>query len=272
MKARHALIGIAGLAPIGVACTLHIADVVSDTDSGQADGASDAVTKDVDTIECPSGKGPEMVPVRSAAGTFCIDSTEVTEGQYRAFSALQDAQWPDACDWNAGEVRPNPESWGDAAAVQVNWCQAAAFCTWAGKRLCGKIGGGPTPPGERTLATSQWFAACSGGGANVYPYGANFDPIACNTAGVEGGVVSVASFPRCRAGDAAIFDLSGNLAEWEDSCDSNTDDAGVRADMCYVRGGAYLSGADDAWCNLGRGIAWGRRDDNYFTGIRCCSP
>ena len=46
--------------------------------------------------------------------------------------------------------------------VGVNWCQAYGFCKSAGKRLCGRIGGGANAFTDyASAAASQWYNACS---------------------------------------------------------------------------------------------------------------
>jgi hypothetical protein len=66
-----------------------------------------------------------------------------------------------------------------------------------------------------------------------------------------------------------VFDLNGNVFEWEDSC------AGVAGvgDQCRVRGGSFLGGTSQA---LGR-CDDKRTDDRAANnqpdyGIRCCWP
>ena len=55
----------------------------------------------------------------------------------------------------------------------VRWCHAYAYCKWAGKRLCGKHGGGTYPWADSEASyNSQWSYACRGGiPGTQYPYG-----------------------------------------------------------------------------------------------------
>ena len=63
---------------------------------------------------------------------------------------------------------------------------------------------------------------------------------------------------------ACIFDLSGNVAEWENSCDSEQADAN-----CHVRGGSYLDSGAAVSCAA---AATRKRLDNTdpAVGFRCC--
>jgi len=56
--------------------------------------------------------------------------------------------------------------------TQVDWCDAWGYCAAAGKHLCGRIGGGNTLQGYETgdAKKSEWYSACSKGGAQTYPY------------------------------------------------------------------------------------------------------
>ena len=126
----------------------------------------------------PSGRGPTMVRHRlvADAGSYCIDQTEVTNGQYIAFleakvDAGPDAGQPAVCSWNGSfvpsDLWPSPQGAGTYPVRHVDWCDAYAFCAWAGKRLCGQMGGGASAPTESAMAQySQWYATCSGNGVN----------------------------------------------------------------------------------------------------------
>jgi formylglycine-generating enzyme required for sulfatase activity len=124
---------------------------------------------------CPAATGgPTLVPV---CGGYCIDATEVTRDQYAAWlgtSPVTGGQ-PAYCSWNTS-FTPScewpPGAKGARPVVCVDWCDAYAYCKAVGKRLCGKIGGGSNGYSDFADArVSQWYNACSSGGAHTYPYG-----------------------------------------------------------------------------------------------------
>ena len=227
-------------------------------------------------------------------GSFCIDSTEVTNGQYAAFLTAVASDGGDAgpgdaganaspawCSWNgtfvpAANWPPSP-GYQSYPVGQVNWCDAYAYCNWAGKRLCGAVGGGPVAfnTTRASVGTDQWYGACSADGGRLYPYGNTFEPKACNGAeqGTNGFTVQVASLPQCVGGLQGIYDMSGNVSEWEDSC---SDSLGAGSE-CSVRGGSYNYGdeSDDAGLGpqlrcadlnqLPRSMTYGD------VGFRCCA-
>src|SRR5690606_31966640 len=88
----------------------------------------------------------------------------------------------EACAWNTTFVPvsgmpPN----NDYPVVNVDFCDALAFCAAVGKHLCGRVGGGTEPfYKEKDVSESQWYSACTHGGANPFAYGAMYDPNACN--------------------------------------------------------------------------------------------
>src|SRR5262249_10857426 len=140
---------------------------------------------------CPAHlPGPSLAKVESSLGPYCIDSTEVTNAHYQAFfdaqggaSAVPRIGFP-GCD-TVATLRPDVPTWPVEGAQNLpvgraNWCQAAAYCQWAGKRLCGKIGGGPLLDQFKNEANvAQWFNACSHGGALAFPYGNTYEPGRC---------------------------------------------------------------------------------------------
>jgi formylglycine-generating enzyme len=223
---------------------------------------------------CPGGLGPAMARLDSS----CVDVTEVTNAHYAAWlgaspdpgAQLAFCQWntdfAPAADW------PAPPSRQDQPVVNVDWCDAFAFCTAAGKRLCGRIGGGPVDfdGAWADAKSSQWMAACSNGGATDYPYGNGYDPAACNGKDYAhpGQLVAAGSIASCRGASApyaAVFDLSGNAAEWEDSCDA-TSGAG---DACRRRGGSF---GDKSAAALACGADSAARSSWGPTiGFRCCA-
>lgn len=222
---------------------------------------------------CGGTAGPAMVPLNG----FCIDATEVTNEQYAAFLLSKGADvsgQPPVCLFNTSYV---PSSWpppGSRAAFPVtgvDWCDAFAYCAWAGKRLCGSPSGGATPYNAISdPAVSAWFAACSNYGGQAYPYANSYDGAACNGEEFPGNPASVravATTTTCRGGASPdIFDLSGNVWEWEDACDGAT---GTN-DRCRIRGGGMRSLVNLMMCGGDNSLSRGNRsfDD---VGFRCCS-
>jgi hypothetical protein len=107
------------------------------TNAPADDGGSDVLTADGvnsgGSSDCPGTAGP--TPVR--VGTFCIDSTEVTNAQYAAFLATRPnaAGLPHACDNKTSFAPANNwrlDEQGSHPVLGVDWCDAAAFCRWAG--------------------------------------------------------------------------------------------------------------------------------------------
>jgi hypothetical protein len=106
---------------------------------------------------CPAGPGPEMVAIQTPTGWYCMDSTEVSEDHYATFidTSPATAGQPEVCAWNDTYVGFNVEPYerSDRPRTWIDWCDARAYCAWAGKRLCG--------------ATSKEEARCQDDGA--YP-------------------------------------------------------------------------------------------------------
>lgn len=225
---------------------------------------------------CPSGlAGPALVEVPTLdGGSYCIDATEVRNADYEAWLAESPstADQQASCSWNTTFTPVS--DWPPAAAQQmlpvgfVDWCDAHAYCAGVGKALCGKIGGGPNAFGDQTDATkSAWFNACSAGGANTFPYGGEYDPTACNGMDyMAGNAIDVGTAPGCVGGYPGVYDMSGNMWEWEDSC--QTEDGEM--DLCRRRGGSFFSASDLMHCALGADDLRNMADDSI--GFRCCAP
>src|SRR5262249_21771326 len=147
---------------------------------------------------------------------------------------------------------------------------ALAFCTWAGKRLCGGIGGGAALfGGFANPALDEWYAACTNSGQIAFPYGTTYAPTTCNgkDRALTNALVAVASLPGCTGGISnQLFDLSGNAWEWEDSCSGT-----AATDACRIRGGGFFSAETTLRCAADATL--GRNLDIYVdVGFRCCSP
>jgi formylglycine-generating enzyme required for sulfatase activity len=241
-------------------------------------GACELVTKTSDLEGgCPRHlPGPALVEVESASGPYCIDATEVTNAQYLAFyearggAGAQVKIEREGCG-DVATLHPDDPGWfvagsDDFPVGRVNWCQAVSYCSWAGKRLCGKIGGGALVEGSWADASvSQWVNACSRSGARAFAYGATFDANACWGPGQHASDY-VARHAGCQGGFDGIFDMSGNLWEWTDTCGSPTSNP----DFCRTMGGAYDSMLPDEFA-CGRDYRnWVRTAFASNLGFRCC--
>lgn len=277
---------------------------------------------------CP----PAMAAVaKSNGGAYCIDQTEITKGQYNKFltanvpvgdqtgacgppsagmppanaNFVPRGAWPPA-------TQPLAPQAGIAFSMglpvhYVDWCDAAAYCKWSNKQLCGKINGGTLPQvAANDAAQSSWYNACSAQGTKGWPYSTVFDASKCNGSGIgnpgvyqgplntqqngfgfgganqdtgvydivvsdaSGNIVGQATHHSgCQGGSVNVYQMSGNVAEWEDSCSGDT-----ATSSCNVRGGSYAANDTAATlrCDAPRTEVRLPADGNVLAdvGFRCC--
>ncbi len=180
----------------------------------------------------PGRRANEVMHPVSLRRAFYLQTTEVTNAQFRQF----------ASGHNSGQIESNSLNRDHQPAVQVSWQQAAAFCNWLSKReglplfyreANGVINGyNPSATGYRLPSEAEWAwgARASGAALLKFPWGDAFPPpanslenYADNTSAyvtgrvlggyTDGHVVSapVGSF---KANQNRLFDMGGNVAEW----------------------------------------------------------
>jgi sulfatase modifying factor 1 len=290
MSACASIVGIDGLT-IGECkggnCGEGGVDTGTGPDGSRADGSlPDAALPDTG---CPSAAGPQMTRAGGNLNNFCIDTTEVTVGQYQAFlnATVTDAgPLPPECAWKTG-ISPGVGGADSLPETGIDWCDAYAYCQWAGKRLCGKVidskfVGRVEATDLNKSPSDAWYIACSAAGQLTWPYGSAYQPGVCNI--LDSGIgkpVPVASEPGCVGGYPGIYDMLGNVAEWFDGpplpldagitgVDAAGNDGGPATDYLVARGGDYSAPDDKATCTV---ILVGERrlTRSLNIGVRCCS-
>jgi formylglycine-generating enzyme len=157
--------------------------------------------------------------------------------------------------------------------VNIDFCDAAAYCAWADKRLCGAIGGGALKatdpdvdmsPDTTNVMKSQWYLACGGPNGDEFPYATYEKDGYCNEQDGFGDLADVKSYTNCQGHYEGLYDMVGNVEEWIDSCDADT----TNTDHCAAIGGSEYSESDGG-CEI---YDLEQRDaQDPGIGFRCCS-
>lgn len=133
---------------------------------------------------------------------FYLGVHPVTNEQYTRFVMETGHRTPYLDDrrmqrenWNPETRTPAPER-AKHPVVLVNWCDAQAYCEWAGGRL-------PTE--------AEWEKAARGGlEGKLYPWGDDIGPTLANYDNRDGST-PVCSYP---ANGYGLYDMAGNVWEW----------------------------------------------------------
>ena len=160
---------------------------------------------------------------------FYINKFEVTNEKYFRFCTETGYQAP----FHMRDQKGMPSGREKNPVNFVSSVDAAAYCTWAGKRL----------PSEE-----EWEKAARGTDGRTYPWGDGWDQNLSNnrTSPVED-TLPVGSIPR-GASPYGLMDMAGNVWEWTSSwyksypgSEMPFDDTGKNK---VVRGGAYFYSID----------------------------
>jgi formylglycine-generating enzyme len=252
-------------------------------------------------LACPSGTaGSKQVLITLEDGRgYCIDQLEVTRAEYRIFldSKKGDTSGqPAECAKNLSFEPPqDPEEDPETACpsfsvdaypqyrgypvVCVDFCDAFAYCAWAGKRLCGKIGA--NEKGVQTIAQggfervagsteSEWTYACSQGGKTKYPYGDEYVAGACidwPRLQERGGQARLADAEdeTCHGTEPPfdqIYHLSGSVPEWVNFYDPAT--------VSSITMGGHAAQTED-YLSCTRAVATYIFRQQGTLGFRCCA-
>jgi len=228
--------------------------------AGGDGGASGQAGAEAQALCAKNGNCPTVAMVTvpwadPAKATYEMDAHETTLAEYKRFLAdveagivpdlsggtcaeQEDYTQDDFClDLAANDYDYDPEN-DDWPVVCIDWCSAQAYCSWAGKRLCGH---------NEELADNEWYNACSSQGTNEF--------------GASLKTEEECSLPKSCEDASGLFNMTWGAAEWVDGClegDGNTE----RCEM-----GAGFHHTPGAQCHVFN--FRGNSADGIVT-LRCC--
>lgn len=192
----------------------------------------DGGTFSVGSVKQDRWAGSNEKPRTVTLGTYYIDRTLVTNGQYRAFLEATEVpreKWPDFLDGDQGGA--------DQPVVGVSLADAQQYAQWVSGQL------GVT---KRLPTEDEYEVAARAGQKTTYPWGDQppTDGVRANYAGNKKFATTspVGSFPN-GANPLGLLDMVGNVWEWTASAPV----AGMTADpgSVIIKGGSWLDGPNE---------------------------
>jgi formylglycine-generating enzyme required for sulfatase activity len=182
------------------------------------------------------GDADEQPVHRVYVETFFMDKYQVSVGQYAKFlDATSQEAPPDWTTMNRSQYQKRP-------IVNVDWMDADAYCTWAGKRL-------PTE--------AEWEKAARGTDGRTYPWGNEyptkfFANVSQENWNNHGALTPVGTFENGKS-PYGIYDMAGNVwawvSDWYDpdyyqSSPSQNPTGPPWGESKVIRGGSWGSGPE----------------------------
>jgi hypothetical protein len=185
---------------------------------------------------------PDTAFAMVAVGGVMVDAYEASRPEATAQS--QGTGSGVAC--GRGGVVP----WGSATYAEA---KAACEARGAKYRLC---------------SAAELAQACGEPGSQAFPYGASYDPAACNGADKGSAPLATGSLATCVSPDGA-YDLSGNLAEWTSTQTGETK-TNPNYRIFQLHGGSYLSPNIGLECVISLAPRAAENALLEDIGFRCC--
>jgi len=249
--------------PIATVPPLHTATAVPAAyEAPTADTKPSASTSPADTSEmvlipagsfqmgCDSNNSAEFCnsneqPLHTVTlDAYAIDAHEVTNVRYQACVNAGRCSPPSESNSYTHDFYYGNPDYADYPVIKVDWNQAAAFCTWASKRL-------PTE--------AEWEKAARGTDGRIYPWGDVADQTLANYGAGDWDTTTVGSYPS-GASPYGAMDMAGNVFEWVSDW--------WEKDYYSVSPAINPTGPTTGVTRVARGGSWHNFSDNVRSAVR----